>query len=244
MTNIPKFDNRTIGDIVADDHRMAAVFKRYQIDFCCGGKRTLEDVCSRMGVDLEEIQEALAAAGQTTARGAASCRQWSLPFLIDYIINKHHLYVREVLPQIREYADKVADRHGEAHPETVAIARLFEELAVDLMQHLQKEEAILFPFVRELEKARQGKAGIPRGPFGSVHNPIQMMESEHEFAGDHMRRIRELSDGFTPPADACNSYRVLYALLRDFEDDLHEHVHLENNILFPKAVALEKEVVG
>lgn len=243
MTNTSNFANRTIGEIVAEDHRMAVVFKRYDIDFCCGGKRSLGEECARRGIDIEEIGKALTEAGQMPAGRSANYQEWSLDFLIDYIVNKHHLYVREVLPQIREYAAKVANRHGNTHPETIAIANLFEELAIDLMQHLQKEEVILFPYVRQLEHARREKGAFPRAPFGSVNHPIQMMEMEHEFAGEHMHRIRELSQDFTPPPDACNTYRVLYTMLRDFEDDLHEHVHLENNILFPKAETLERTLI-
>ncbi|MCO6476250.1 MAG: iron-sulfur cluster repair di-iron protein [Phaeodactylibacter sp.] len=231
---------RTIGELVAEDYRAAGVFKQYGIDFCCGGKRTVAEVCSQKGVPLAELEEKLGRLEERPAAQRLQFNEWALPFLIDYIINIHHTYVQEKLPQLLEYAQKVAKVHGHAYPETVVIAHKLESLAEELFAHLRKEELILFPYVKELWKAKEAGEAVAAPPFQTAQNPIRVMEDEHEFAGSTMAEIRQLSDNFTPPEAACNTYRVLYALLEEFEEDLHQHVHLENNILFPQAVELER----
>jgi len=164
---------------------------------------------------------------------------WSPAFLVDYIVANHHAYVRAALPAILAHAEKVAATHGERHPETIDVARTFADVAVEMTQHMMKEEEILFPYVQSL--AAQAGSGCPVGPspFGTVANPIRMMEAEHESALGAMRRIRELTAGYAPPADACATYRETMAELETFERDLRQHVHLENDILFPKALEME-----
>ena len=240
MTNLAQ---RTIGDLVAEDYRRATAFKKHGIDFCCGGGITLEAACEKKGLSLDAVQQALQDAEQSPADSSMRSTAWSLDFLADYIVNEHHSYVRESLPILQEFALKVARVHGAANPEVVRIALLFDEVAIELREHMAKEEEVLFPYIKTLVAAQKSNQVLTRPAFGTVRNPIRMMEHEHDRAGDMMREIRELSRDFTPPEHACNTYRVLYAKLEEFEDDLHRHVHLENNILFPKAMALEENLL-
>lgn len=238
---IADIQNKTIGELVAEDYRMAEVFKRNGIDFCCGGKKTLSDVCLQKGIEPALLVKALTEIHETpTVADSLPADSWPLPFLCDYIVQVHHTYTKEKLPMMLEYARKVAKVHGHAWPENIAIADHCTMLLHEMTEHMAKEEGVLFPYIKHLAEvtAQGGKAVSP--PFGSVANPIAMMESEHESAGDAMKQIRALSHNYTPPEGACNTYRVLYKLLEEFEGDLHRHVHLENNILFPKAIALEQ----
>ncbi|MCB0569864.1 MAG: iron-sulfur cluster repair di-iron protein [Phaeodactylibacter sp.] len=243
MTSEKNFQERTVGELVAEDYRAAEVFKKNGIDFCCGGKKTVGEICMQQGLSADSLEAELAQLGDVAAPTRLNFGDWGLAFLSDYIVNVHHSYVLEKIPQIAQYANKVSLAHGHAHPETTAIAHLFEQLAEELITHLEKEEGILFPYIKRLWSVQEGQGKIAPPPFGSAANPIRVMEAEHESAGEAMQEIRRLSGGFTPPDSACNTYRVLYKLLEEFEADLHQHVHLENNILFPKAVALEQSLV-
>lgn len=235
------FAQRTVGEVVAEDYRRGSVFKRFGIDFCCGGGRTVQTACEKAHVPYEEVAAALLTAAESRGTGHPDPSQWSADFLADYIVNLHHGYVRESLPILRQFARKVARVHGAAQPELIAIANLVEELAEEMEAHMVKEEDQLFPYVRALVKRQEGRPPSERPPFDSVAEPIERLEHEHDHAGELMRRIRELSGDYTPPEHACNTYRALYAKLEEFEDDLHWHVHLENNVLFPRAAKLEKE---
>ncbi|HQO88177.1 MAG TPA: hemerythrin domain-containing protein, partial [Bacteroidia bacterium] len=168
---------------------------------------------------------------------------WNLDFLADYIVNTHHTYVKNNLPEISGYAAKVARVHGSNHPELLRINQLVEAISSEFSSHLVKEEQVLFPYIKRMVEAKNNKESVQQSSFGSVKGPINMMEIEHESAGKNMSEIRTLSNDFTLPEDACASYSLLFRLLEEFEEDLHTHVHLENNILFPKALALEKELV-
>jgi regulator of cell morphogenesis and NO signaling len=229
----------TIRDIVAEDFRAAAVFQRHGLDFCCRGDRSVVDACHEKGLDaaavLAEIEGACSAPENRTPRFAS----WDVPTLISYIVDNHHQYVRRAIPTLLAHTEKIASVHGERHPELSEIARVFAGVADEMMSHMFKEERILFPFIQSLHQAAQQKRAVPPSPFGTVGNPIHMMEAEHESAGNAMERIRELSDGYRPPEDACTTYRVSLQELKAFEEDLHAHVHLENNILFPRAIELE-----
>lgn len=232
--------DNTIRDIVVEDFRAAAVFQRYGLDFCCGGARSVLDACREKGIDaaavLADIQAACSAAGS----GAPGFASWDVPALIDHIVGTHHAYVRQAIPLVGAHTEKVAAVHGERHPEVTEIARLFAGVADEMLAHMFKEERILFPYIRSLDLSVKQGRGAPPSPFGTVGNPIRMMEAEHESAGNAMARIRELSGGYQPAADACTTYRVSFEELKAFEEDLHAHVHLENNILFPRAIELEK----
>jgi regulator of cell morphogenesis and NO signaling len=228
----------TVGEIVAADFRTAAIFERFGIDFCCGGRRDLEDACRSAAADPSAVVRAIDALAAPAGNDDADVTCWRLDRLIDHIVSEHHGYVRSLSPAIHRHLAKLTEVHGARHPELSLVAACFDTLAHDLGRHMLKEEQVLFPYIRELATAAAGHRHVP-SPFGTVENPIRMMEREHLEAGDELRRIRELTNGYVVPADGCKTYSVCMAELEHFERDLHRHVHLENNILFPKAVALE-----
>ena len=235
------FEKATVGEIVAADSRAAAVFEQFGIDFCCGGRRSVAEACQTADVDPATVERALETLASDEP-AAGDITRWPLDRLIDYIVGTHHAYVRTALPAIARHLTKLVEVHGARHPELIRVADSFERLGSDLLRHMMKEEWMLFPYVRGLALA-SGESRRP-SPFGSVENPIRMMEREHQEAGDEMRAIRELTNGYTPPSDACTTYRVCLSELARFERDLHQHVHLENNVLFPGAVELEQRHGG
>lgn len=226
-----------IGEIVAADFRAAAVFERFGIDFCCGGRRDLDEACRTAAADPADVIRALEAL-PPLSNEEADPAHWPLDRLIDHIVSTHHGYVRASMPTIQRYLAKLVEVHGARHPELARAASSFDVIAQDLGQHLLKEEQVLFPYIRELALAPIGGRHT-LSPFGTVENPIRMMEREHRDAADELRTIRELTHGYVAPDDGCATYRACMAELDRFEHDLHRHVHLENNVLFPKAVALE-----
>jgi len=228
----------TLGEIVTADFRAAAILERYGLDFCCRGNRTLEQSCRDAGIPSEDLLEQLEAL-ETAASGAPVFRDMPLPVLVDYIVGKHHEYVRDALPGLLAHSKKISKVHGSRHPELTRVADLVEQVAAEMTTHMMKEEQILFPYIVQLASAAGRGEPAPFAPFGTVDNPIRMMEAEHESAGNAMFEIRELTDGYEVPADGCTTYAVCLRELDAFEKDLHAHVHLENNILFPKASALE-----
>ena len=234
---------KTIAEMVTEDYRTADVFKKFGIDFCCGGKVTVEEICKKKNINYTSLSDQLNQVGQLKENTDTNYNDWQLDKLANYILEKHHGYVSENLELIKQYADKVALVHGQHRPEVKQIAALYNEAAGELAMHMQKEEMILFPYVNLLAAAKRNKAVVKTPHFGTVENPITMMENEHETVGNIFHEIAKLSDNYTAPPEACNTYRVLYAKLKEFEDDLHTHIHLENNILFPKATLLEKELM-
>ena len=228
----------TVGELVAADFRAAAVLNRFGIDFCCGGKRTLADACGAHQLDatrvLSEVYAACASAGEAPPRFNA----WEPQTLVAYIVGQHHTYVRRILPVVAGYLRKLAATHGERHPELLEVERLWDDISGEMTAHMAKEEQVLFPYIVQLADAAPRGEAVPAPPFGSIEFPIRMMEHEHDNAGDIVARIRRLTNGYTPPTDGCTTYRVCFQELNAFEQDLHAHVHLENNILFPKARAL------
>lgn len=228
-----------VRDIVTADFRTAAVFHNHRIDFCCGGAQPLADACRAAGADTDEVLAELSRAVADPASTVPNFAVWTPNELIDYIVTKHHAYVRAALPSIAAHTEKIARVHGDRHPELAEVARLFSAVVEDMTSHMWKEEQILFPFIAALATAAEHKRPAPAAPFGSVENPIRMMEMEHETAGGAMARIRELTKDYTEPADGCTTYAITMRELEAFERDLHAHVHLENNVLFPRAVALQ-----
>jgi regulator of cell morphogenesis and NO signaling len=227
------FAAATVGDIVAKDWRAAAVFEKFGIDFCCGGRRTVADACRSAGAELRAVSEALTTITPDAAGDDES--QWTVERLVAHVVQTHHAYVRGSAPRISAYLAKLVQVHGTRHPELAAVAARFDALGRELFQHMFKEERILFPYIREL--ATQPR--VSPSPFGSVENPIRMMEREHEEAGALLDDIRRLTADYAVPPDGCATYRVCFEELAYFDRDLHRHVHLENNVLFPKAVELE-----
>jgi regulator of cell morphogenesis and NO signaling len=230
--------DRSVREIVADDFRAAAVFERFGIDFCCGGRRTLAEACRDRKVSPVEVLNEMIAACERQNETVPRFTRWGVDALVAYIVRHHHAYVRRVLPSMVVHARKVAASHGGGHPELWEIAAIFEEVAEEMTAHMMKEEEILFPYIEQLALARRLGEPVPAALFGSVEKPIAMMEHEHEHAGLAMARIRGLSRGYAPPAGACTTYVTCFRELDEFERDLHVHVHLENNVLFPKAHAL------
>ncbi len=234
---------QTVADIVTENIKTANVFKKYGIDFCCGGGVSIDKVCQEKKIDPKLLEQELLAVTQEKNRDH-DYNSWKLDFLINYIINVHHSYVVKAVPQILQYSNKVAEVHGDLHPEVIKINDLFHHVANELRAHMSKEEELLFPYIIELVKARSNKESAQPPSFGTVRNPIQMMITEHENVGESLRIFDKLSNNYTPPESACNTYRALYANLSEFEQDLHLHIHLENNILFPKAVKLEQDLLS
>lgn len=233
----------TIGELVTKDFRKAEVFKKFGLDFCCGGKKTLTKACKEKGLDVVQIEKELKAIDQIPAAPSQDYNDWNLGFLADYILNTHHKYVTQAIPVIYEYTQKVARVHGERHPEAIEIASEFLKVADELNRHMMKEENVLFPYIKKLAEAQKSGTTVETPPFGTIQGPIRMMEIEHEEVGDVMENIQRLTNNFTPPADACTTYRLSFAKLKEFEEDLHQHIHLENNILFPRSIELEKELL-
>lgn len=230
-----------IGELVAKDYRTASVFKKYGIDFCCQGNTSINNACEKKSIDtsmvLEDLDKVVQEKGSTI-----DYQTWPLDLLVDYIVKKHHRYVDQKSIEIKPYLDKICEVHGEHHPELIEIMALFNASVGVLSDHMKKEELDLFPYILKIVNAKQAGSKIDLPGFGSIENLIRIMEEEHTLEGDRFRKIEELSKHYTPPLDACNTYRVAIALLKEFEDDLHLHIHLENNILFPKSIKLEKEV--
>ncbi len=235
-------ENQIIGELVAKDYRTASVFKKYGIDFCCQGNRTIGEACEKKNIDSESVVNDLVALIQSRGESSIDYKSWPLDLLADYIEKKHHRYVQEKTAEIIPYLDKICRVHGAHHPELFEINEHFNATAGELAKHMKKEELILFPIVRKLAKAKEEGSKMVAPPFGSIQNPINAMMDEHSTEGDRFRKIEELSNNYTPPQDACNTYGVTLGLLKEFEQDLHLHIHLENNILFPKAIELEKEL--
>jgi regulator of cell morphogenesis and NO signaling len=234
-------EENTVAEIVVQNIKTAHVFKKHGIDFCCGGGITIEKACLKNSVDYAILKKEIEAISNGLSK-AYNYDDWELDFLIDHIINVHHTYVEESIPLLLAYANKVAHVHGHHYEEVVKINALVEVVVEELGAHMKKEEMILFPYVKQLVKAKREGQELSLPHFGTVNNPIQMMFQEHENAGDVFKQIAKLSNDYTPPAEACNTFRALYSKLEEFEQDLHQHIHLENNILFPKAIELEQSI--
>jgi regulator of cell morphogenesis and NO signaling len=233
---------KTVRELALENSDAAKVFEQLGIDYCCGGKQTLEQACRAAGVETGKVLNALDAA-QSSGNAKGNSTDWqsaSLADLIAHINRTHHPYTRQAMARLGPLFDKVCSVHGGNHPELFQLRETFKSLAGELTTHLMKEELVLFPYVERMEESVLQKEPILPQPFGSVQNPVSMMEHEHDSAGSALRALRAGSNGFVPPTDGCTSYQVLYRSLAELEADLHQHIHLENNILFPRAIALEK----
>ncbi len=230
--------NKTVRELALQDPNATRVFERLGIDYCCGGGKSLREACSGAQLPLNEVVESL----ERTQPAAMPAQDWSkasLGELIRHIMETHHAYVKQESPRLEQLAAKVASVHGSNHPEVLRIQETFSDLSAELASHLMKEEMILFPYIMEMEQATAQGHPAPPCQFGTVQNPVRMMMVEHDGAGQALRELRATSSDYTPPADACVTYQTFYAALAAFEADLHQHIHLENNILFPRATQLE-----
>jgi len=228
----------TIGEIVARDYRTAGVFEKYGLDFCCGGKISLAAACNAKGIDVAAITRDLDAVKSEPVERSRDYASWELPFLIDYIINVHHAYVKENAAPIAAYARKIAAVHGAHHPELIKIAALFDKIAADMTAHLREEEEVLFPAVKRVHANKKVGAAADAKDVEIIKTLLKKLIHEHEEIGEAIHAIRRLAKGYAIPDDVCNTFVITYRKLKEFEDDLHTHVHLENNILFPKAELL------
>jgi len=230
-----------VRDVVLELPQATRVFEKLKIDYCCGGDKPLGEACATAGVKVENLERMLAEAEQAEVRGKSSLdfQKATLSELIGHILDKHHVYTREEMARLEPLIVKVIAAHGENHPELRQIGEVFQTLCADLKPHMFKEEQILFPYILEMEKSALQNRPAPFAPFGTVNNPIHMMMMEHDTVGDLLRELRALSSNYAVPPDGCISYQTLYQALEAFEGDLHQHIHLENNLLFPRAVELE-----
>ena len=233
---------RTVGEIAAEMPNATREFEKLGIDYCCGGTRTLGDACAQAKIPVGEVLARLEKSAQLSAIGDS--KDWQnqpLADLIAHITGTHHVFVREECPRIEALASKVVGVHGQNHPELLQVQEIFSALAGELSVHLMKEEQVLFPYIFRLEESFVAGEPAPPAMFGTVVNPVRMMMQEHDGAGEAVRTLRSITHDYAVPADACISYRTLYEALQGFEADLHQHIHLENNILFPRAVAMESK---
>ena len=235
---------KTVREYATETPNATRVFEKLKIDYCCGGGRSLSDACAVAGVPLEEVARLLEKAGDASGEMPPGVQSGTLAQLIDYILDTHHAFTRDEMGRITALAEKVATKHGENRPELLTVRELFRRLCDDLRPHMFKEEVVLFPYIRQLEQAAAEGRPAPFAPFGTVRNPVRMMMLEHDTAGEILRELRAASGDYSAPADGCMSYQALYRALEEFEADLHQHIHLENNVLFPRAAELEKRLSG
>jgi regulator of cell morphogenesis and NO signaling len=235
---------QTVREIALNQPSSIRVFERYGIDYCCGGRKALAEACLATGVEVEAVIAALESAARVSVPAAEDWQQRSMEEITVHIVTTHHAYVRRELPRLALLAEKVVDRHGAARAELPAIQAALAQLDKELIDHLAKEEAVLFPYIVQSERASAKGAARPATCFDTVARPIAMMTQEHDAAGALMATMRRLSSDFTAPEDACPTYRAFYDGLKEFEQDLHQHIHLENNILFPRALQLESSADG
>jgi regulator of cell morphogenesis and NO signaling len=235
-------ETTTVRDLAAGIPGATRVFENFGIDYCCGGARTLADACREASLPVEDLTRSLEEAVRASQPGdGRDWRQESLMALTEYIIDKHHFFTRQELDRLEKLFEKVCSRHGENHPELFEAQKTFYQLKQDLIPHMLKEEQILFPYITRMEEAVGEGRAIPSPFFCTVQNPVRTMMLEHEAAGDLLRALRATTGDYTPPPDACISYQTLYQALAGFEVDLHQHIHLENNLLFPRAIEIEEE---
>jgi regulator of cell morphogenesis and NO signaling len=234
--------NKTVRDLAVENPAATRVFEKFGIDYCCGGSKSLREACAEANVAPDRLLESLQTTSQSkSAKGNKDWKSEPLCDLIEHIVETHHAYTREELDRLQPLLAKVCSVHGQRHPELLKIRQLFGGLSQELTMHMMKEEQVLFPYINRMEEAVLERRPIMPSMFGTVQNPVQMMMHEHDSAGQALHEMRELSAGYTAPPDACVSFQTLYRTLDEFEHDLHQHIHLENNILFPRAVKMEQE---
>ena len=236
-------EDKTVAQVVTENIKASHIFKRHNIDFCCGGAITLRSACKEKGIEFEALAEELRHF-DTVLDSSLDYDSWPLPVLIDHIVAVHHEYVLNNIPLILQYADRVAKVHGHQFSEVIEINELVKEVSQELTLHMKKEELILFPYIKQLNRAKNPINLASYAHLGGIDNPIKMLEDEHEHAGTIFKTINSLTNNYHPPKGACNTFKALYDKLNEFEQDLHKHIHLENNILHPKALVLERNLAN
>jgi len=230
----------TIGEIVAQNYKTASIFSKLGIDFCCKGNRTISEVCENKNIKEDYLLNLIVNSSATSENN--DYNSWAIDVLTDYIEKTHHRYVEEKSTIILTFLNKLKKVHGEKHPELFEINNLFKTSIAELTQHMKKEELLLFPYIKKMVQTSLTNTAINKATFGNIENPINMMKHEHENEGERFEKISQLTNDYKPPADACNTYKVTFAMLNEFQEDLHKHIHLENNILFPKAIQLYQHI--
>jgi regulator of cell morphogenesis and NO signaling len=232
--------DQLVSEVAAQSPGAIRVFERHRIDYCCGGRKPIAEACAEIGIDPAVLARELGAAASSPSERDPDWTTAPLRDLTAHIVNRHHGFLRRELPRLADRLEKVMSVYGDKDRATLApLPALLASLDAELDLHMRKEERMLFPYIESLEAARETGRPVPAAPFGAVANPIAMMEDEHDAAGDLLRRMREATDGYAIPSHACITYRALFGGLRELEQDLHLHIHLENNILFPRTLALE-----
>ena len=231
----------TVREVAVQMPESTRLFEKLNIDYCCGGSRPLVDACDSAGVEVDNVIEMLTALSEAGANesGTIDVQNLSLTELVNHILETHHVFTRSEMARIETLCSKVINAHSENHPELLKVQNLFQRLCADLKPHMFKEEQILFPYIVGMEQAEANGRPFPFAPFGTVRNPVWMMTKEHDAAGDILRELRMVTEDYRVPPDGCMSFQALYQALEGFEKDLHQHIHLENNILFPKAMEFE-----
>jgi regulator of cell morphogenesis and NO signaling len=234
--------NMTVKEVAIELPQSTRLFEKLKIDYCCGGNQPLAEACATAGVEVENVMEMLSEVteSRTPTDGALDFQTASPPALIEHIVNTHHAFTKSEMDRLQTLVDKVLNAHGGNHPQLVHLSELWLRLCADLRPHMFKEEQVLFPYIVAMTKAADHEQPRPFAPFGTVRNPIRMMMMEHDAAGEILREMRALTSDYQTPPDACMSYQTLFGALENLENDLHQHIHLENNVLFPKALALEE----
>ncbi|HUE80640.1 MAG TPA: iron-sulfur cluster repair di-iron protein [Pyrinomonadaceae bacterium] len=232
---------KTVRELALEMPNATRIFEKLKIDYCCGGSRPLEEACIAARVEVDSVMRLLEESAKAGWQNSATTDFQTSPLteLMTYIVDKHHAFTRQEMDRLRALLDKVCSVHGQNHPELLTIQGLFRELCLELAPHMFKEEQVLFPYIERMEEAENNSREIPLPAFGTLRNPVRMMMMEHDAAGELLKKLRETSSDYTVPQDGCISYQTLYQAMEAFEQDLHQHIHLENNVLFPRAVEME-----
>jgi regulator of cell morphogenesis and NO signaling len=232
---------KTVREFAVELPQAIRLFEKLGIDYCCGGGKPLSEACAQAKIPVDDVLRQLKD-NEKQPPGATNWAKAPLSDVMDYIVARHHAYVKQELPRLEQLLNKVVGKHAEAHPELNKVKTIFAGLRDELTSHLMKEESVLFPYVRSMEESIRGTAKLRPSCFGTVRNPIHMMELEHDSAGDALRELRAVTNGFVSPEEGCFSFKALYKGLEEFEEDLHQHIHMENNILHPRAIELEARI--
>jgi regulator of cell morphogenesis and NO signaling len=236
----------TVRDVATELPQSTRIFEKLKIDYCCGGNRSLTEACNSAGLEVDDLLGMLKTASieGKSETSAVDFQQLPITDLIEHIVNTHHVFTKDEMLRLDSLIKKVIAAHGENHPELRTVGELFARMCADLTPHMSKEERVLFPYLSALAKAAAKKLAAPFSPFGTVNNPVRMMMIEHDAVGEILRELRNVTSNYTTPPDGCISYRTLYEALEKFEKDLHQHIHLENNILFPRAIEVEAQLLS